>query len=396
MKSAKNQKIKVETILRGRIKKISKLIPPRISLIVILFISTMELFPGGVSAVTIPPGFYIVAQDEGVACYRKDYGSGDPDFVMVIDLDRARFGTITGDIINPGVGSGPLGGNMPLIKRLSLEELWNRANGANNKTFAVFNGQFFSYELDNNAYLAFSLHADYQHISDGYAILTEYPGQKSLLQTDQVAASATTQSFDAGVFQAPNGPDHRIAGLTTDADKGPSNYTGRTFIGVHDSNGDGRNETVLVFVSAYASQISAAGVLSDFGAVGQIMFDGGGSSQLIVNGSGYVNSSRAIPHAFMVIADTPPAPPSYTCEYIAQGYPGQEWGWQTFPVNSRQTFVVIFKNVGSTTWKNSGGTGGAGYVELESVTSGGVLANSYIYPDDGYGWLNRQRVETFD
>ena len=86
-----------------------------------------------------------------------------------------------------------------------------------------------------------------------------------------------------------------IAGLDIEADKGPGNYTGRTFIGAQDADGNGTYETILILVTAHTNQYDAADVLYAFGATQQIMFDGGGSSQLIVQGVSRVSSSRTIP-----------------------------------------------------------------------------------------------------
>ena len=71
-------------------------------------------------AVTIPSGFYLVAEDTGVKCYRKDYSGGQPDYVLVVDLKQARCESRIGDVVDPGIGQGPLGGNNPRVNRLSL------------------------------------------------------------------------------------------------------------------------------------------------------------------------------------------------------------------------------------------------------------------------------------
>ena len=54
-----------------------------------------------------------------------------------------------------------------------------------------------------------------------------------------------------------------LAGLREDADKGPQNYTGRTFVGIDDANQDNIYETVLIFNSKTARQPDAAQILRD-------------------------------------------------------------------------------------------------------------------------------------
>jgi hypothetical protein len=149
-----------------------------------------------------------------------------------------------------------------------------------------------------------------------------------LLQIDHANNRASITGFDAGVYTAADGPDFRLAGLSEDANKGPLNYVGRTFAGVHDANGDGVNETVLFFCSLYAQQPGAASVLREFGASDVIMFDGGGSSQLIVNGTSLVSSTRTIPHALLLRPDAAPVPVTCTddcAEFATQCNGSGEW-----------------------------------------------------------------------
>ena len=271
------------------------------------------LAAGPAGAVTIPDGFHAVAETDGAVCYRKDYPGGQPDFVVVVDLDRARVDSMVGDVTRAGSGEGPLGGDNPSFRRLSLRTFWDRARGADGQTFAVVNGQFFANTAAGDAPLAFSVHSRDRHISDGYGITAEFPGQKELVLVDNDANDARIPGWNADVFRASGGADHRVAALDVEADKGPSRYTGRTFVGAHDEDGDGRYETFMIFASSYANQPGAAQVLRDFGATELGMLDGGGSTQLIVDGNDLVASSRTIPHV-LVVASDPPPPCSDECD----------------------------------------------------------------------------------
>jgi len=93
-----------------------------------------------------------------------------------------------------------------------------------------------------------------------------------------------------------------LAGLREDADKGPQNYTGRTFVGIDDANQDNIYETVLIFNSKTARQPDAAQILRDFGADRLLMLDGGGSTQLVCRSGAYIESSRTIPQAILVVS----------------------------------------------------------------------------------------------
>jgi len=263
-------------------------------------------FSGSVAAITVPDGFRVVAETDGATCYRKDYPGGQPDFVVVVDLRRARFTSMVGDTRDPRIGVGPLGGNDPVFARLTLRQFWDRAVASDARTFAVVNGQFFA-NAGTEAPLAFSIHADDAHVTDGYGITSEFPGEIELLEVTHRGARASISSFHADAFRASGGSDHRVAGLSTFANKGPATYTGRTFLGIHDASGDGHADTLLIFASAYANQPGAREVLQAFGATQQVMLDGGGSTQLIVAGESYVTSSRTIPHAFAVISAPPPS-----------------------------------------------------------------------------------------
>jgi hypothetical protein len=254
----------------------------------------------------VADGFGVVAETAGVRVYRKDYAGGEPDFVVVADLTRARIDSLVGDIVAPGTGEGPLGGDNPTIQRIANREAWNRAEAADADTFAVLNGQFFN-NSGEQVSLAFAVFSDGRNISDGYGTTSEFPGQIRLLRVDHAGDSARIDMFDESAFEAVDGYDHRLAGLDVAADKGPTRLTGRTFIGVRDDDGDGAAELVMVFASSYATQPGAADVLSAFGANAQMMLDGGGSTQLIVDGADYVSSSRTLPH-FLVISSDPEPP----------------------------------------------------------------------------------------
>ena len=249
-------------------------------------------------AQSVPAGFELILSDTGTRLYRKDYSQGNPDFVQVVSLaEGAAIIFQHGDITSPGTGAGAYGGNDPSLTRQTLAQTWDEAAAANPEVFCATNGQFFSTNIDPTR-LAFPLKKDGVIVSDGYG-LGEYPDQKLLLQlwSDRADIVPLTEEALEG-SSAPN----MLAGLREDADKGPQNYTGRTFVGIDDANQDNIYETVLIFNSKTARQPDAAQILRDFGADRLLMLDGGGSTQLVCRSGAYIESSRTIPQAILVVS----------------------------------------------------------------------------------------------
>jgi hypothetical protein len=260
------------------------------------------------AAQAVPAGFNEIASAQGLKAWKKDYQGGQPDYVIDIDLSQAHLRSLHGGLDNLQPGQGPLGGPNAKLWRQSLGWYWNTAKAQDGNAFAVVNAQFFSTN-DNPTPLAFAVKTNGAALSDGYATKIEYQGQLKLFETNGWAGTARVDSFSEAQFESPDGGAEMIAGLDQAADKGPSKLVGRTFLGVRDSDGDGTGDHVLLFCSSYAKQADAAKVLSDFGVnKGMVMLDGGGSSQLIIEGNAKVSSSRTIPHAIGIFAGKPSAP----------------------------------------------------------------------------------------
>lgn len=290
----------------------------------------------------IPEGFILVLQDTGVELYQREYENGSPDFVQVVRLDQgAAVHFLTGPIHDPGTGAGVYGGDNPLIYKQKLQAAWDNYFAASPNVFCLSNGQFFSTN-DNPTPLAFPLKTGGKIVSDGYG-LYEYPDQKLILQIwlDHAEITSLTKEFLYG-SSAPE----ILAGLSENANKGSDSPVGRTFAGVADLNGDGKNETVLFFNSKFSQQKAAAQVLRDFGASQVIMFDGGGSTQLICKGSSYVTSDRIIPQT-IAVTSLMPQPLSYVVAEQPE-----------FPIlveGETLQIEIALKNAGSETW-NPGDT----------------------------------------
>ncbi|NMG61203.1 hypothetical protein E1H12_22495, partial [Geitlerinema sp. P-1104] len=261
-----------------------------------------------VSLSTDPPyKFKVIRQEPGL----RLYGNG-VDWVQELDLSAG----VSLQLFDPrhvqdwGEGADDLG-NYPQydtgvsvaidpqpiqVHWQDLEEHWG------DRAFSVTNGQFFG---SRPLQLAFPLKADGIIYSGGYAGLGEYPGEKQMLIIQ--GQQAWILPFpEVGYPENPlfSPIPNLLVGLDEWADKGIKRAVGRTFIGVGDRNQDGTSEILWIFNSPAATQLRAARVLRALGAQAVMMLDGGGSTQLVVQGVERLRSRdrtpRAIPHSLGV------------------------------------------------------------------------------------------------
>lgn len=238
--------------------------------------------------------FTVVFSEPGVTLH-----SNQVDYVQEIDLSQgASVQLLHGDIKNIRRGKGAYGGKDPLLARESLEKAWDKFSRTNENALCITNGQFFRNDDKASTGLAFPVKANGKILSEGYAGESEYPDEQLMLAIDSDRASI--QTFDLREFYSSEAANI-IGGLKPDADKGLNDETGRTFIGIKDSNGDGISETLLIFSSQTATQFHAAEVLRYFGASEVIMLDGGGSTQLLCQDTTYISSPRTIPQTIGVL-----------------------------------------------------------------------------------------------
>jgi hypothetical protein len=243
-----------------------------------------------------PDGFLLVESTGAVWLYRKDYPGGSPDFVQVINLEGgAAVRLLHGAITEQRPGKGVYGGDDPRLRSRSLQSYWDEISASYDNAFCVSNGQFF-YMPEYPTRLPFPLKVDGAVVSDGYAI-DQFIDEKLMLEiwSNRVDIRALSQT----ALYSSTAPDI-LAGLAEDASKRAKSLTGRTFAGVADQNQDGVHETLLIFNSRLSRQSDAAAVLRSFGASKVMMLDGGGSTQLICEGTELVASERLVPQAIAV------------------------------------------------------------------------------------------------
>jgi hypothetical protein len=278
------------TLLRKRIWSL-------MALLLLLAVSVSQAFAESPDPV-IPPGFALVRSDTGVALYEKNYSGGSPDFVQVVNLDQgAVLKPLITSISDPRQGKGVYGGSDSRFRSQSLSAYWGQFSATYPTAFCVANGQFF-YMKEYPTRLPFPLKIDGEIVTDGYGI-KDFPDQKLMLELWPGRANITPLSKEA--LYTSTAPDI-IAGLTEDAPKQKKRYTGRTFVGLDDLDGNGYYETLLLITTKTARQIDAAEVLRSFGADKVMMLDGGGSTQLSCQGDSYIFSERILPQAIGILA----------------------------------------------------------------------------------------------
>ena len=240
--------------------------------------------------------FTVIFSESGVTLHQNEL-----DYVQEIDLSQgASVEFLYGYITDIGNGKGAYGGAEPLLARESLEEAWDYFSQTHENAICISNGQFFRNDDRASTGLAFPVKANGTILTEGYAGETEYPDAQLMLTIDSDRDRAAIKTLDIREFYSSEA-SNIIAGLKPDADKGLNDETGRTFIGIKDNNWDGIMETVLIFTSQSATQFHAAEVLRYFGAREVIMLDGGGSTQLLCEGTSYISSPRTIPQTIGVL-----------------------------------------------------------------------------------------------
>lgn len=277
----------------------------------------------------LPPGFFQIREAPGIQLYQKNYSGGSPDFVQVIDMGTgAGVVPLHGGVADAGLNRGVYGGADATFRSKTLGQYWRDFSSQSQTAFCVANGQFF-YMKEYPTRLPFPLKVDGQLLTDGYA-LNEFTDRKLMLELwpDRVDIRPLTGDGLYG-STAP----HIIAGLMADANKRADHYTGRTFVGVDDHDGDGVFETVLVFNTKTARQVDAAEVLTSFGADKVMMLDGGGSTQLLCEGDSLIYSERLVPQALGIF--TAPEDGSLIRMFAESAAPGSDASEQ----NSPQTMV---------------------------------------------------------
>jgi hypothetical protein len=298
--------------------------PLMMALLGLLVLGVAALSPAAASAQTrvqdgsIPAGFSLLLQGRGVSVYlheeTEENEEGEEivvrqEVVQVIDLSTgARVALHHGPIVETGRGDGIYGGPSPRIQRQYLETVWYVAM-AQPDAFCVSNGTFFL-DTENGARvdpteLSFPLKRDGLLISEGHESRRFRYARVMLELWDDHAAIVPLSRQALYASSAPN----IVTGLSSGARLRSLAEVGRSWIGTADRDGDRLHETIYLYSALAVTQARAEQVMRAFGASGLLMLDGGGSTQVICEGDGYITQSRPLPQTIITLQAPPPPLP---------------------------------------------------------------------------------------
>ncbi len=268
----------------------------------------------------LPAGFSLELSGRGIRVYlseeSEEEGAGDEaaaegeapvervlrrELVQVIDLSSgARAALHHGPIVGAGRGAGIYGGPNPDIERQYLETVW-QAVSAHPDAFCVSNGTFFL-DMENGGrvnptVLSFPLKRDGLVISEGDDG-RRFRSARLMLQLWDDHAEIAPLSRPA--FYSSSAPDV-VTGLSPRASLRSFAQVGRSWVGTADHDGDGLHETLYLYSGMAVTQRHVEEVMRAFGATEMLMLDGGGSTQLICGGEGYIMQSRPLPQTIVTL-----------------------------------------------------------------------------------------------
>ena len=276
---------------------------------------------------TVPAGFELLLAGRGVTVYlseeeppeetegeeEEEETAAPPvlrrELMQVIDLaSGARLALHYGPIVERGRNDGIFGGPNPLIQRQYLETVWQFAS-AHPNAFCASNGTFFLDMRDgarvDPTVLSFPLKHEGVVISEGDE---SRRFRSARLMLELWDGHATIAPLSRQSFYRSEAPDV-VVGLSPRATLRSLARVGRSWVGTADHDGDGRHETLYVYSALAITQAHAERVMRGFGAEAMLMLDGGGSTQLICEGDGFITQSRPLPQTMITLqAPLPPLP----------------------------------------------------------------------------------------
>ncbi|MDT8307498.1 MAG: hypothetical protein RRC07_16315 [Anaerolineae bacterium] len=231
------------------------------------------------------------------------------ELMQVVDLSTgARLTLHHGPILERGNGDGIYGGPNPRIQRQYLETVWQVA-ADHAHAFCVSNGTFFL-DMQNGARvdpteLSFPLKSDGLVVSEG----NEHRRfRNARVMLELWSDHATIVPLSRQAFYSSDAPDV-VVGLSPRASLRSLARVGRSWIGTADHDGDGLHEILYLYSALAVTQSHAERVMRAFGAQAMLMLDGGGSTQLICEGDGYITQSRPLPQTLITLQAPPPPLP---------------------------------------------------------------------------------------
>ena len=248
-----------------------------------------------ISTFTIPKGWTSVKSTKGVQLLKNG-----GDYIVVANLkEGAKFGMVFDSLANRG-------GADAKFRRKSFGT-WNKYG----TFFACANSIYFNAQEDPTR-IPFPLKQNgiIYGIGNGGSN-SDRTREKATLNIDDVNKSAEVLTIGSTYLDYTKLRTRKAyVGFTYKDGNVPNSATKRTFVGIKDVDGDGKKETILLFVSGTAkTHKNAVNILiSSFSCSSSdiVTFDGGGSSQLLCPSykKGYLvgADTRNLPAAFVVKA----------------------------------------------------------------------------------------------
>jgi uncharacterized protein (TIGR03067 family) len=243
----------------------------------------------------------------GVDVYEKVYivgGSGRSinHYVTIVDLTRATIRSMVGSAFT--ALEGPIDAHyMSTYYNEGLD-----ANTSTRKLKVLINGTYFTGPDLGPQTIDHGLKKDgtiWAYGTKNKAIPKRWPFLRSFSFGD---GWARIDAYAAAIFSDPKVPNV-IGGIGTGWPVSPLIVNGRNYVGVRDRDGDGINETVIIFITNQAKQKDGVVTLCSFGVAEDnvMMLDGGASTRMYVDGIYKVKAynplaqvGRAFPHMISI------------------------------------------------------------------------------------------------
>lgn len=246
----------------------------------------------GITLFALPSGWSTVSTGSGTALYRK---GSENTYVVKADL---KVGAKVGMVYDTPSGQSSTGA---IFNRKSIST-WNTYG----TFFAIANSSFFDNTIPTGSTCTIPFPLRQNYIFESYgtggsssdqskpkSTLNIYADYADIVDIGTTSLNYTLMSYAPKAYAG-------FKGSTSNANSATVS-DGRTLVGLKDDDGDGKLELVYLLVAISKNQTQAYNILTqDFGCSKVITFDGGGSSQLICNGSSKVSQSRTLPVCIVI------------------------------------------------------------------------------------------------
>lgn len=252
----------------------------------------------------LPPNWQQLDSAGGVILGMNTYnrnGNNDTDYIVIVDL-AAGGGIRILDSVYSAAGSCSPVFYAWQVTGTSGNAFWSLFKTTN--SFAMANLQFFNYtgSQSDTDQVCYPVYYQGKYSSQGCADGTcggdQSFGKRILILTDTISVLPYPDSVPCINYPVPAGTMAAVVGNTPLTNREGAAYVARTYIAKQGTK-------LILYTAKYARDIDVYTVLQqefNVAATDIIMFDGGGSTQMICNGIPYIPSSdnRKVPSAIEI------------------------------------------------------------------------------------------------